>query len=621
MPKSPQDIQPFIFPNPLQGMLKFTGLQTNVDAGFSSFTTSGAGSFIQGQNVFDFNGDRFGPRPFGLSILPPTRTPTTLPGGYRSLYTFHLRTGVEFLIGARPSILEVYDKVNKTFITLQDSRQSSDYGFAEFNVNADQESRLYFGNGIDNAAYWNGGMTQLNGALSGGEATINVASTATFAASGSLLVGATTVTYTGLTPTSFTGASGTPAAGSGLTIIQKPIEDAAAPKGNIYMAANNRLFIAGLPVNPQLVMFSKYGDASTWSTNTVLSSTATAAGAFNLIEGGGSVTDMAQDETTLYFFKQSIIYTATLSDSLYTLAPLKPFDGRSKAAGAVGKRAVFASGNAVFVVTPDNKIKGLQRIAQIDYPQVNPISYPIQPTCDSYDFSSCTGIAFKDYAWFACKSSPDVAVNDIVLPFNIEENHWEAPIVGWSVGEWTIWDDGTGSALYFGEARSSNIWKLDDSAISDGENIVTCSRTTKQYDLPIGSSAEMKELDSVFVEGYISPSTALTIELFLDENGYTGKYKTTFLGTETEYLIGTQEINALGLEPFGLFPLGTNPDLSGLRKFRFYLSKDVRRIPFYNCQLRFSSSGLNQRWFVTRYGFFIRAHSQPIKSSLNRAFS
>ena len=135
---------------------------------------------------------------------------------------------------------------------------------------------------MDDFAWWNGGHTNLTAPLTGGEATINVDSTASFTSpTMSLRIDGNVVTYSGMTATSFTGCVGTPAASSGAAVSQNVETDAGGPKGNIYMSANNRLFIAGITDNPQLVMFSEYGDASSWSTNTVLESTATSAGAFN----------------------------------------------------------------------------------------------------------------------------------------------------------------------------------------------------------------------------------------------------------------------------------------------------------------------------------------------------
>ena len=54
--------------------------------------------------------------------------------------------------------------------------------------------------------------TLANGAISSGDATITVDTTAGFPSSGTLKIGTTEVTYSGITSTTFTNCSGTPAA-------------------------------------------------------------------------------------------------------------------------------------------------------------------------------------------------------------------------------------------------------------------------------------------------------------------------------------------------------------------------------------------------------------------------
>lgn len=608
--KEPQGATWLVYPAP---GTSYKGLITINEPTFIPDTASCAG-----QNTFDNNGDSFSPRPFGSSIVPATATASTSSPGYGSATTFRLRTGENIIVAARGANLEWYDQGTGTFNNLRSSSTSSDYGFAEFNINANAESRLYFGNGVDNFAYWNGGHTLLNGALSGGETTINVDSTASFLGIGSLRIGTTTVTYSGTTPTSFTGCAGTPAAADNLPIAQAIVEDGAAPKGNIYMTAHNRLFI--VPANNrQIVMFSKYGDASSWATTTVNNSTAQSAGAFNLVEGGGQVNSMTQDEQSLYFFKDSLIYSATLTDALYSIKPLKPFDGKSRTTGARNRRGVFAGGNFIFVTTPDNQIKALQRVETIDYPQLQPISYPIQPVCDGLDFSNVIGIAFRNYAYFACKSSSKATYNDTVLCYHMIENTWEHPITGWNVADFFIYNDGNGEELYFADAISPNIWKRDTTNLSDGDYSISAYRRTKQYDF--GAASEQKELDDVFIEGYISPSTSLKIKLLLDENGYSGVNETTFVGSEIAYMLDNPAVNTLAMNPLATLPIGSNNDLTGMRKFRVHLKNNLRRVPFYLAQLEFSSSGINQRWKVVRYGFLVRPHSQPTRTKLMRSFS
>ena len=101
-------------------------------------------------------------------------------------------------------------------------------------------------------------------------------------------------------------------------------------------------------------------------------------GIFNLGEGGGKVIGMTMDEESLYILKRSIIYKIGLTDEAYSVLPLKTFDGKSQTVGATNANSVFAGGNGIFFITPDNQILFLERIAQIDYPQLTPISETIK---------------------------------------------------------------------------------------------------------------------------------------------------------------------------------------------------------------------------------------------------
>lgn len=84
-----------------------------------------------------------------------------------------------------------------------------------------------------------GYKTTLSALTTGGDATVNVVSTALFPASGTFLLGGVTVTYSGKTGTTFTGCTGTPAASNG-TDVRQPAKDA---------WFDNLSFIAGGTIN------------------------------------------------------------------------------------------------------------------------------------------------------------------------------------------------------------------------------------------------------------------------------------------------------------------------------------------------------------------------------------
>lgn len=592
---------------------KFQGFQTELDP--SKISNGGAPN---GQNTTSNEGDRVSVRPFGYEIV---GTATTTEDAITSLHTFRKRDGTNILIRSRGTYLEYLDELNDDWVALRTtSTDGAVYDFADYNINTDLQSYVYFGNSSDSFARWNGGVTNLNGALAGGEATITVDDTTGFSATGTLKICNAFVTYTGKTGTTFTGASGVVACADNTGVAQNIDEYPTKPKGNIYIVANNRLFIAGVTTTPQAVYFSKYGDALTYLTTLVTDGTAEDAGIFNLGEGGGAVTGMSQDEGATYIFKRSIIYRVTLSDSLYTLQPLKPFDGKSQTIGAIGDELIFTGGNGVYFVTPDNQIMNLSRVPEIDYPQISPISNIIKPTVDAVSFTNGSGISWKDRAYFSIKSDPD-GLQDSVLVWNDGTKQWDTPITGWAVGAWIIYDNGEGEQLYFGDANTANVYKIiTDEKLDNGFPFTASWRTKRFTSLDFGvPTAHLMEISSVFVEGYITENTALTISLLLDEDGYTQTFTTQLEETDTQYLFNAQPFNLFGLHPFGYLPFGTSEAVDK-KKFRIYLNRDFRPLDFYNMQLEFASDEENNFWEITSIGLKVKEATQPENRNLFKQF-
>lgn len=595
----------------------FNGFETRLDQ-----TKVQDGASVNGQNTTVNQGDRISIRPLGFELFPTTASlsATTTPVG--TLHTFRKRDGSSLLMRAVSSTLEWYERGNSTWETLKTGYSSDDFGFADNNVNTDQTSYTYFGNAQQPFSRWTGVRTLLNGALTGVETTITVDSTLEFgAATGTLVLCGVERTYTSSTASTFILSSAAPACADNRAVTQavQEFSSTSYPRGNIYLFADNRLFISGATSSPQVVYFSGYGTSTNFGSlaSLVSDSTDASPGLFNLAEGGGPVTAMVMDEGSIYMFKRSIIYKATLSDSTYNIQPLKTFDEKSQTSGAINKRSTFVTSNGVFFITADNQIMYLQRVAQVDYPQIVPISDIIKPTIDSLTFSSSTGIVYRDRAFFSAKSSAGLTANDTVLVFNLDTSAWDTPIVGWSVSDWTVYQNSTKEELYFGDGRTPNTYLVNATPL-DYIYEVAASWRSKQY--TFGLPQSLKYIENVFVEGYIAPNSSLTISLLLDEEGYTQRYTTTLNGTETAFIYDSSEFNVFGLSPFGTKRFGSNDDVSGKKKFRIYLGKDFRQVPFYNAQIEFGSDGENEQWEVTNYSFLVRQAPVPESRNLFKAF-
>lgn len=600
-----------------QVISQFTGYTTNVDPAKVPDSAS-----PQGQNTTANEGDRISIRPAGYELFPTTADFSATSTPVESLHNFRTRSGENIMIRSVSTTLEYFETGNDTWETLKTGYTSADFGFADNNINTDQASYVYFGNGAQPFSRWNGAHTLTNGTVSSTLSYIVVDSTVGFDSSGSVVYCGQTVAYTSKTATQFNFAgAGSVECADNKGVAQAPREFAGAtfPRGNIYLFADNRLFIAGVSSTSDVVYFSAYASSTDFGDlqTLVTSSTAATAGLFNLAEGGGAVTAMVMDEGSIYIFKRSIIYRATLTDSLYSITPLKTFDQKSQTTGAVNKRSTFTSGNGTAFITPDNQIMLLQRVETIDYPQITAISEPIKNTVDSMYFDDSSGITYKDKLYFSGKMSSDSTTNDTVLVYNLSTKQWDAPVVGWNVKDWTIYQDSNIEELYYGDSLTANTYKI----ITKAEDYIfdtVANWRSKRFDfgLPHGQ----KTIENIFVDGYISPSTNLRISLLCDEDGITQTYSTTLAGTETDYIYNSTSYNAIGLKAFGSERFGSSADVSGKKRFRVYLGKDFRIPTCYSAQLEFASDQANASWEVTSFGFLVNPTPVLEKRSLFHSF-
>jgi len=523
----------------------FAGLETKIDP---SKATDGA--CIGGQNTSSNETDKISTRKQGFSLFASASSISGITAGdsFKSVHVFRKRDGENIIMASIKDKLLYYDSDSSSLEIITSSNQDSiPFGYADYNINTDLRSQVYFGNGYQNYSRWNGAHSLVASVTA---TTVTKQGTSSFADEGFLNYPATlgdtttrwditnpagttfrytfdgtgtnpnitsslmpvgtyifiagvnfsaanngtfqitaidtnyfeitnaagvaendkttgtggTITYDynyttlpyiimngvkyqykggayGLTLTGL-GTDPTSSVVSGDSVLQAIDEYSTAPKGNLYLAANNRIFVSPRLI-PQSIYFSKYGNATDFvGAALVLNSTATSPGIFNLGEGGGGVTGMIQDEGANYLFKKNIVYKSTLNDALYTLVPLKPFDGKSQTIGCATSNSPFTGGNGIFFFTPDNQILYLSRLEQLDYPQASAISDVIKDTVDNYSFKNARGIVFGDRAYFAVGSTKDSVVNDTVLVYNINTKTWDTPYKGWNVTDFFIYDDG-----------------------------------------------------------------------------------------------------------------------------------------------------------------------------------
>ncbi len=486
------------------------------------------------------------------------------------------------------------------------------YGTAALNYNADASSYLYFCN-ASSSDYemhrWSGATAFYTSATAN---TLTVTGSVTlanlgFTATGTFVIAGISFAYTGLTNQTFTGVTPNPLTNLPSNIenphvlTQQPLDVTAAPKGNILFVRDQALFVANIQYNaagtfaprPSEIHRSKVGDATNWT----VSATAGDSKRQEFPEGGGPILAVAQDEQAIYVFKPNCVVVWTISNSdVFSTALLKAFDGKTPANGLIAAGALWTGANGIYYVNRNKEIMRISRLAGFDTPQADRISDPVKPSAGALEYDTAVGISFKGKSYLACKQTEDSVRNDVILVFDEVKGVWDTPIIGWNVNDWNI----VNNELHWCSSDSPipRSWKAITDKTDDTLGITANWRSGHET---FGSPHLQKTADGFYVEGFIANNTYLYVTVLFDDDGFSGQLSATIKGTDTGIVFQSQDFNVFGLNPFGYEMFGSNAAVSDLRRFRVYL-KTKANVEFFSCAFDFAVSGAGQNFEVSRYG-------------------
>lgn len=416
-----------------------------------------------------------------------------------------------------------------------------------------------------------------------------------FPDSGTIRIGTTDVTYSSMEmSTTFNTCSNTPAASDNAAVCQAITKYATAPRGDILRSLNERMYVAAR--DKSSVFTSAVGDATSFTF-----SSPRAAGEGDLIdfvEGGGALTGMGVHEDTMHILKPNVIKQLDFTQDANDLANTSPVI-TSPQVGPLYPLGVFNVDNALFFAAGNGGIKTVERIESIDFQQTKQLSDPIRPTVNDADFSTAAGIFFGERAYIAAKETSSSAFNDIVFVYNYQKKAWELPRVGLNISCFFIYNN----ELYGGSSLNKEVFKLET-----GHSIV---RSTTKYPIKASWTSGshtfenpfgMMRANSLYVEGYLTANTELTVTLSYEYRGVGQQISGTISGTDDDYLLEIPSDAGLGLIPLGVGSLGAGSETpDNLLKFRVYFT--FSEVPAYEIAVTFESDGEDQNWEVLRYGF------------------
>ena len=543
------------------------------------------------QNLDISSGGGIGPRA-GRTLF---GNRTTTKGKISAIYNFKTREGNERPVRVRTSLLEYYDPVNDTWNTLKTGLNTNLItGFAPYNTSS--VNQLYISNGTDNYTLWNGAVTNLNGALSGGEATITVDDASDFASTGTLIIGGhQNITYTGTTSTTFTGCSNTPAASDDVGVTQLTSEPtltgASNPLGSILLSADARMWIG----KNSTLIGSQVRDAEDFSSSSprvpdegVLE---------DFVEGGGKITALhTQDGAKVVFMEDAIILYQLIQQNVATDEyPLRTSLLLGPSEGCITQKGVVGSKYGTFYIS-ERGLNVLRRQGNASLAALQPVFLfdDIRPTIKDYvfDSDSCIGL-WDERIHVACKFNSGSSNNDRIIVYDIRTGG-VVIVIGWYINQFITYNN----AFYGAASSEQNCFKLYDTFTDDSAPIDAKWRTRRNdFEIP----AKEKELYTIYIEGLIATGTKLDFTIRYDDDGSRKTVDKSINGaTSNKYIFQTTTPNTLGVKELASEPLaGTVAGTDDLNKFRVYLELAVDTM--YNFDLTIGSSSDGARWKVTQY--------------------
>jgi len=234
-------------------------------------------------------------------------------------------------------------------------------------------------------------------------------------------------------------------------------------------------------------------------------------------------------------------------------------------------------------------------------PQISDISYSIVNDMSQYDFTDGSAFYAKNFLYVCVPQEGIVRIynmtNEQVDANGMRQFYWEAPQI-LPISRFSLID----GELYGHSYLTSETYKMFDGFNDNGNPIA--SRATFSYN-QYGVRDQTKSYNDFYVEGYISANTALTLGITYDIDGCATQTAYTINGSDTQIVCIGSNYNSLGKFAIGKQPLGGNQaDIEGTDVLppKFRVIKTFTRVPFYEDQISFSSTGDDENWQIIAFG-------------------
>lgn len=486
---------------------------------------------------------------------------------------------------------------------------STKFNFSDFWNTTNSQAYLLMVNGTNNLYEWSGGTATFASATAN---TITLQGSGTFSSQGFYTTNPGTyqvtidgVVYTatgGFTTGTLTGVTPDPTMGGisvGDLIFQTPrtvaISGFSSGPGTLTIdgIANlrNQIYLGSLLSNQ--VFISKTNDYTSYA----FTSPVRVVGEGALVTMDAPWRGFAPQESDMYitagldqWYATQFTLSSDLTKESFQITRLKTGTLQAGQSQAL----ISNEPNSIIFISNEPFLNSLGRVDKVILtPQITELSYPVVNDFKSYDFTDGSVKYCQKFIYVAVPKSQLIRIYNMSDP---KHQYWEAPQTI-PISRFSIIN-----GLIFGHSYlTSDTYQLFTGYTDNGHPYISTARFSyNNFGIPHLS----KSFNKVYVEGYISPPTQLTLGVDYDLDGNQTETTYTISGTDTQIVATVQSKAALGKEDLGINPLGGDvnviPTNASPPKFR--VIKTFVRVPFYEESTFFQSDGINQQWSILRFG-------------------
>lgn len=552
-----------------------------------------ADALVQADNI-DFDVKKsIAPRQ-GTEIL---GTESTSKNPVKSLHTSKALDGRDLLVRSHSTVLEWWNPDGTTWENLDtDYTSDKDFTFTDGMTSTETANYTYFSNGAEalkrfriafgSLATTTGSTTTLN-SVTGFDSADDIG----FNTTGTVRIDGANYTYTGISGFALTGMSGVPTSLSANEGIISAVETSGftdAPSTTValvikdqrlYAAQNNSVFCSNID-DFQDFSFSAPRVAS--EGEVVI-----------FPEGGDKINGLAVRPNYVAVMKKDYIgslefkdFSVDLSDIPVVKTIVKEID-----VGAVNQKSIINKNFSVLFSNNDIGLSELTRLENKDFDESISILERIRPSIEDYTLSD-TAIGILENRIIQAVND-DSTFNNRMLVFDFERNRI-TQFAGLNASSFATYNDN----LYYGDSINQNVYKMFIGKYNDNDRSYTTEWKTKWHNF--GFADQWKEIERVYVEGFITKNTTIDFTVNLNEGGSLST-KTISISGMGDY-VAQSTSKGFGTNPFGLVNFtNVSGSTDNLLHFGGYiLLDDMNDKKFRNIQFAGKTSGTGQNYRISK---------------------